>query len=154
MDEWQRRRETKPSASDPARELAQHGYDPLGPIAAGAFSTILRARPMAGGADVAVKTFDNARCEKAAVHGEARDRELAVLRLDWPSLCTALNTFRAARLVLHAGKELVAELGHHGALHETETERLLDLIAQARTSERASRPTDTHKGGSSRESGD
>ena len=58
-------------------------------------------------------------------------RELAVLRLDWPQLCTALNTFRAARLVLHAGKELIDELGHHGSLHETETGRLLDMIDNA-----------------------
>ena len=46
-------------------------------------------------------------------------RELAVLRLDWPQLCTALNTFRAARLVLHAGKELVDELGPVSYTHLT-----------------------------------
>ena len=82
----QKRRETKPSASDPARELAQHGYETLGPIAAGAFSTILRARPpdgadCGGGAEVAVKTFDNAKCDKTPLLGDARDRELGVLRL-------------------------------------------------------------------------
>ena len=80
----QRRREAKPSASDPARELAQHGYEVLGPIAAGAFSTILRARVVEGNLkanEVAVKTFDNAKCDKAVLLGEARDRELGVLRL-------------------------------------------------------------------------
>jgi len=79
-----RRREAKPSAADPARELAHHGYEALGPIAAGAFSTILRARPV-GAEDasltVAVKTFDNAKCAKNKESGEARDCELAALRL-------------------------------------------------------------------------
>ena len=113
----QKRREAKPSAADPARELAQHGYETLGPIAAGAFSTILRARAVTsategtsaaratgacaseaadggaasgdGGAagpadaacDVAVKTFDNAKCAKSKELGEARDRELSALRM-------------------------------------------------------------------------
>jgi len=79
----QKRREAKPSASDPARELAQHGFEPLGPIAAGAFSTILRARRAGdeSGFDVAVKTFDNAKCAKSKDLGEARDRELAALRV-------------------------------------------------------------------------
>lgn len=81
----QRRREAKPSASDPARELAQHGYEVLGPIAAGAFSTILRARPVSddgtAGEQVAVKTFDNAKCGKAPALAESRDRELQVLRM-------------------------------------------------------------------------
>jgi serine/threonine protein kinase len=72
---------SKPAAIDPGRELAQHGYEPLGPIAAGAFSTILRARDSSTGAEVAVKTFDNAKCGKAAVLAEARDLELKALRL-------------------------------------------------------------------------
>ena len=32
---------------------------------------------------------------------------LAQLRLDWPKMCRALNTFKAARQGLNAGKELV-----------------------------------------------
>ena len=60
-------------------------------------------------------------------------KNLALLRLDWPKLCTALNTFKAARLVLNGGQSLVSELGHHGVLHETETERLLDAIAEAKS---------------------
>ena len=76
-----RRQSTKPAAIDPGRELVQHGYEPLGPIAAGAFSTILRAREVATGAEVAVKTFDAAKCGKAAPLAEARDAELRVLRL-------------------------------------------------------------------------
>ena len=79
----QRRRETKPSASDPAREVAQHGYEVLGPIASGAFSTILRARavgPPTGG-NVAVKTFDRAKCDKAKDIGDQTRSELYVLRL-------------------------------------------------------------------------
>ena len=79
----QRRREAKPSAADPARELALHGYEALGPIAAGSFSTILRARRAGvdNAADVAVKTFDNAKCAKSRELGDSRDRELEALRL-------------------------------------------------------------------------
>lgn len=66
------RADTKPSASDPKREVAQHGYEVVGPIGAGAFSTVLRARVVADGLglplgyEVAVKTFDAARCGKNA----------------------------------------------------------------------------------------
>ena len=59
-------------------------------------------------------------------------KELALLRLRWPKLCTALNTFKAARLVLNGGHNLVNELGHHGVLHETEAGRLLDFIAESK----------------------
>ena len=77
----EQRSKNKPSACDPGRELVQHGYEPLGPIAAGAFSTILRARCVATGEEVAVKTFDAAKCGKAVMLAQARDNELAVLRL-------------------------------------------------------------------------
>lgn len=76
----ERRPSTKASACDPGRELAQHGYEPLGPIAAGAFSTILRARELATGVEVAVKTFDNAKCGRAKPLADARDAELSALR--------------------------------------------------------------------------
>ena len=66
---------TKASACDPGRELEKHGYEQLGPIAAGAFSTILRARNPETGAEVAVKTFDNAKCGKAKQLADARDGE-------------------------------------------------------------------------------
>ena len=68
-------------SSDPARSLPTLGYEVLGPIAAGAFSTILRCRSAATGELVAVKSFDTSKCAKDAAVGEARDRELAVLRL-------------------------------------------------------------------------
>jgi len=58
-------------------------------------------------------------------------KALAKLRISWPKMCTALGTFKAARLVLNAGKEVIEHLRHHGSLHENETERLLDLIAIA-----------------------
>lgn len=60
-------------------------------------------------------------------------KQIATLRLSWPKLCTALNTTKAARLVLNAGESLVGELGHHGVLHETESGRLLDAIAAAKS---------------------
>ena len=40
---------------------------------------------------------------------------------------------KAARLVLNSGQDLVSELGHHGVLHETETERLLDSISASKS---------------------
>lgn len=75
-----KRQESRASALDPGRDMQQYGFEPVGPIAAGAFSTILRARETATGREVAVKTFDSAKCGKAALLGQARDAELAVLR--------------------------------------------------------------------------
>ena len=67
--------------TDPARGLRALGYEPLGPIAAGAFSTILRARSLSSGCEVAVKSFDQARCAKDSTFAGQRDHELEVLRL-------------------------------------------------------------------------
>ena len=71
---------SRPTA-DLHRLLPSFGYVPLGSIAAGAFSTIFRCRDAATGSIVAVKSFDNLRCAKDAGAAEARDNELAVLRL-------------------------------------------------------------------------
>ena len=74
-------------------ELLRHGFEIEGPIAAGAFSTVLRARVLdsvdrttsrlaahvAVGANVAVKSFDNAKCRKFAWMAHARNAELGVL---------------------------------------------------------------------------
>lgn len=78
----------RPSANstDPARDCAQHGFRPLGPIAAGAFSTIRHARVEAGNArlpagfEVAIKTWSVAACKKDAANAFNRDVELATLR--------------------------------------------------------------------------
>ena len=98
------------AASDPSRSLAAAGYEVLGPIAAGAFSTILRCRRRAtpippadstggGSAEardesgrgrselVAVKSFDMFKCSSIPEVGEARDRELGVLRLLRKAAC-------------------------------------------------------------------
>lgn len=56
------------------------GYKPLAPIATGAFSTILLCRTV-NGEIVAVKSYDALKCAKEAQVAEARDTELAVLRL-------------------------------------------------------------------------
>ena len=64
-------------ASDP---LARHGYATQGPIAAGAFSTIVRAVAAETGSQVAVKSFDNNKCAKDYQHLYLRDGELAALR--------------------------------------------------------------------------
>ena len=68
------------SAADPSRSLISLGYTVLGPIAAGAFSTILRCRSTASGELVAAKSFDNLKCAKDKDVRDARDRELGVLR--------------------------------------------------------------------------
>ena len=67
--------------TDPARGLKPLGYEPLGPIAAGAFSTILRCRAIATGEEVAVKSFDAARCAKDHTFAAQRDNELRVFRM-------------------------------------------------------------------------
>jgi len=65
-------------SSDP---LAQHGYQTLGPIAAGAFSQIARARHAASRQEVAIKTFNKAKCVKEPHLGSAMKNELDVLKL-------------------------------------------------------------------------
>ena len=64
-------------AADP---LARHGYATQGPIAAGAFSTIVRAIAIDGGLEVAVKSFDNKKCAADYQHLYLREGELAALR--------------------------------------------------------------------------
>ena len=71
----------KSGAADPSRELSRHGYEAEGPIGQGAFSTVLRARVVDGGALVAVKSFDNAICAKVRSQAFARDAEIGVLGL-------------------------------------------------------------------------
>ena len=81
-------RTQRPSAAstDPQRDCHQHGYAPLGPIAAGAFSTIHRASVMPGharlpaGLHVAIKTWSNAQCAKSFDQRLTRDSEIATLR--------------------------------------------------------------------------
>ena len=70
----------KTNGSDPTRSLPALGYEVLNPIAAGAFSTILRCRQVERGQLVAVKSFDGLKCAKDAAMREARDRELSILR--------------------------------------------------------------------------
>ena len=70
---------SKSIARSAARDLADVGYEVLGPIASGAYSTILRARNVDSGREVAVKSFDPAKGDAAEVAD--RDRELEILRL-------------------------------------------------------------------------
>ena len=74
-------------ASDPSKSLAPLGYAVLGPIAAGAFSTILRCKAKAGsgqhiraGLIVAIKSYDNIKCATDVDEADARNREFSVLR--------------------------------------------------------------------------
>lgn len=71
----------KPTAGCPMRSVAKVGYESLGPIAAGAFSTIIRAKCNRSGTHVAIKTFDIAKGEQEPTIGAAYERELSVLRL-------------------------------------------------------------------------
>lgn len=73
-----RRMSTRRASADP---LVRHGYAMQGPIAAGAFSTIVRAKEVASGHEVAVKSFDNTKCRKDAQHACLRNGELGALRL-------------------------------------------------------------------------
>ena len=68
------------AATDHGRELTTSGYQIEGPIASGAFSTVLRARVRASGIQVAIKSFDEAKCKKSKYLAYARDCELSVLR--------------------------------------------------------------------------
>lgn len=72
---------------------------------------------------------------------EAR-KALATLRLDWPQMCTAIHTFKAARMVLNAAKAKVNSIKHHGGLVDTESERFLDLLDQQGTKIAAQPPTE------------
>ena len=78
----QKGKKAKKTKSDPARDaLLRKSYEVLHPIAAGAFSTILKCRHAASGLEVAVKSFDAAVCAKDPMVGDARDRELGVLHV-------------------------------------------------------------------------
>ena len=70
----------KVAARSVPQVLTDMGYKWLGPIAAGAFSTIVRAQHIASGDEVAVKTFD-AQKIGSGKEAEERERELQVLRL-------------------------------------------------------------------------
>lgn len=68
-----------------ADPLAPHGYQTLGPIAAGAFSQIARARHAGSRCEVAVKSFNKVKCAKEPHLGSAMKNELDVLKLLQPA---------------------------------------------------------------------
>ena len=69
------------AASKRTDPLAAFGYRTTGPIAAGAFSTVVRARRATGGGEVAVKSFAKAKYAKAGWLKTALKNELEVLQL-------------------------------------------------------------------------
>ena len=69
-----------PKCNATADPLLRHGYITQGPIAAGAFSTIVRAKNARSSLEVAVKSFDNAKCKKDYQHLYLREGELNALR--------------------------------------------------------------------------
>ena len=74
-----RKEMTKAASTKPptTAQLKEYGFKVLGPIAAGAFSTIVRAQHIESKTEVAVKTF--AKC--TGPEAEEHERELSVLRL-------------------------------------------------------------------------
>ena len=80
---------------------------------------------------------------RAAVQANLAEvrRALAELKLQWPKMVTAINTFKAASMVLNAAKGKINEIKHHGGLIETESERYLDLIAERAVMVKATPPT-------------
>ena len=56
---------------------------------------------------------------------------LAKLQVQWPKMCIALSTFRAARELLNDGGELIEHLKHYGGLAENEIARYEDMISSA-----------------------
>ena len=65
--------------------LAPIGFRTIGPIAAGAFSTVVRAIRRAGGEEVAVKSFNRAKYQKAGWLKGALKNEIDVLQTLQPS---------------------------------------------------------------------
>ena len=59
-------------------------------------------------------------------HVDSVTEALAKLKLAYPQLSTCINTIKAARMVLNAGRELVVKIQHHGGLADTEVRRTLD----------------------------
>lgn len=68
----------KAGARNVNRDLVQFGFEVLGPISAGAFSTVLRAKHVESGEEMAIKTFFKGASSSTADESE---RELGVLRL-------------------------------------------------------------------------
>ena len=73
-------------STEPGRDIVSYGYAALGPIAVGAFSTVLHAEStsrharLPAGVQVAIKTYDAAKCARALESAAARDGELKALR--------------------------------------------------------------------------
>ena len=55
---------------------------------------------------------------------------LAGMNLRWSKMVKCVTTFKAARMVLNDGMAKVEELHHHGALGETEKEKLMVLMKE------------------------
>jgi hypothetical protein len=64
------------AANKVEKEITEFGFKSLGPIAAGAFSTILKAKHVASGNEVAVKSFLRTTGEQQEEH----EREMDILR--------------------------------------------------------------------------
>ena len=69
------------NAADHGRDLTANGFEMEGPIAAGAFSTVIRARVLSNSMQVAIKSFDAAKCKKSADQAYVRTWSCPVLRL-------------------------------------------------------------------------
>lgn len=86
-----------------ATDLRRFNFSVLGPIAAGAYSTIVRARHLSSKREVAIKTF--AKC--VGKQAEEHERELRVLRLvsegeGHPNVATLLEEYESPQGATHA----------------------------------------------------
>ena len=68
-----------------ADQLSPFGFETLGPIAAGAFSQVVRGRHTATRREVAIKSWTRTKLTRAPHHLSAMKSELAVLKLLQPS---------------------------------------------------------------------
>ena len=124
-----------PKEKGPARnvnvkaEIKQFGFEYVGPIAAGAFSTIVKAKHSGSSTEVAVKTF--ATC--TGTEQENQQRELEVLRL--------LRPYEHAHVANLMG-EYDTSSGTHAILHYCGGGSLLKYLAKLRNKQMAMREED------------
>lgn len=110
-----------------ADPLHEHGYATLGPIAAGAFSQVQRARHMHHGTEVAVKTYSKTKCAKLPHLATAMKSELEALQtLQGSSHAHLANLLEVceSRVSLHAMLEYCCGGSLHRRLKDCRAHRV------------------------------
>ena len=135
---------SKPPAVVPQNELLRFGYLSLGPIAAGVFSKVVRARHVQSKRDVAVKTFLlRSRAGKGPPPFESVKMEIECLEQlkakDHPNVANLLETHEGqyeVHIMLQycSGGSLqryLQTLGHGHGMEEEAAARLLEQLSSA-----------------------